>query len=106
MMQGHHHNHHHSPDNCRICGIISTEKKKGLAELGKIVTGQSRNTAMNRIASPVLPRYKYGMVGYRLGKAKAGSRLPKKIIMHPERQRLNQERSEKLAELYRFVKGE
>jgi hypothetical protein len=84
-----------------ICGIISVEKKRGLAELGKIISGQDGGNG--RMASPVLPmnRYRYG---FRL-KAASSSRSPKRIVLHPERQRLDQERSKRLAELSRFIKG-
>jgi hypothetical protein len=66
------------------------------------VEGQSNMNERMSLAIPVLPRYKYGMVGYRLGnKTKAACSKPR-IILHPE----SQQKYRKLAELDRFIKGE
>jgi hypothetical protein len=82
------------------------ERNRKLAELQRIVEGQSKMNERMAAISPVLPmnRYKYGLDKNR--SVKAASRLPKRIVLHPKRQRLNQEKSKKLAELYTIIRGE
>jgi hypothetical protein len=81
------------------------ERNKRLPELSRVIEGRSsvRDLVSSNV-SPVLPMNKYGY-GFRDRSLKAGSRLPqdKRIVLHPER--LNQERSKKLAELDRFIGG-
>lgn len=89
--------HNHSPfgpsSDCAICKVLVAERNRQLAELSRVISG--RSSVRDLVYSSV--------------KVKAGSssRLhqSKRMVMHPEKQRLNQERVRNLTELSRFIRG-
>lgn len=93
---------------CRTCEIISMERNRQLAELSRVIEGRSsvRDLVSSNV-SPVLPmnRYRFGPKGL-YPNMKTGSHLSRRIVLHPESQRLNQERTRKLAELSKFIIGQ